>query len=104
MPRRLEPREPFDGAPNFDHAGYANWIASRPAAVRLLAHEFPIGSVARIGDNDFYVVGWTATDLILTPQWIWPDYHAAMQQQSHCCVAHIRTGEVTVHRHRRVRH
>jgi hypothetical protein len=103
MPRRLEPREPLDGAPNPDRAGYTRWLASRPNAVRLLAHEFPIGSVATVGENDFYVIGWTHEDLILSPQWIWPHHNEAVQDHSRCCVAHIRRGEVKIRRYRRSR-
>jgi hypothetical protein len=67
----------------------------------LLAHEFPIGSVATVGENDFYVIGWTNEDLILSPHWIWPPNHEAVEQHSRCRVSHVRTGEVTIRRYRR---
>lgn len=45
-------------AAKLDTAECAEWVASRPACVRILAEEFPPGTTCEIEDRTLFLVGY----------------------------------------------
>lgn len=67
------------------------WLATRPKSVRALAAEFPIGTRVSVGDEKWFVIGYTETDmLIVSPVDIQVNYDAAYNQRQLICAAHCR--------------
>lgn len=79
----------------WDEALMRAWLLTRPAKVKALAREFPIGTAIKVEASELYVFGYTEDDsLIVTP--VWPpteeNYAEAMARRVRLCAAHVRDG------------
>lgn len=77
---------------NFEsHDCIEAWLASRPECVQKLFAEFPPESKVRVGNEYFYVLGYTENDeIIITLHNPGEDYDAAINDQRFVCAKHLR--------------
>lgn len=79
----------------FAAIGYKAWLATRPKSVRLLAKEFPPGSVIQIGSDSnskiFYVLGYTESGMIMVSTYDPATaYKNALNNTQYICAEHLR--------------